>query len=110
MFGLSSASVMSSMWASAQSSFTDLLGEFSRMKSLTLSLKLTSEGHHGGLAFGCIHSVSSNVQLLTWVMHVVGLHFGFVLCLLFSLYGGSGGRVVGVMWSCCSGYMWDMMG
>src|SRR5260370_26167658 len=82
------------------------------MNSFILSLKSTSDGLHGGLAFGKALSVSSSVCLLTWVMHVMYFDFGFILCLFVSvsLYGCTGGGEVGVIWSHCSGYAQDMMG
>src|SRR5258707_14306348 len=92
---LSSSSVMSSRWPSAHISFTDFPDMFSRMKSLTLSSRSTSDGLHGGSAFGVMHSVSSKILALTQVMQVVNLVLGFFLHLFDLLNGGSGG-VVGV--------------
>ena len=99
----SSSSVMNSRWTSAHSSFTDSLGRFLGVKIFILSSRLTLDGLHGGSAFRVIHSISSNILWLTCVMHVMYLAFGFVLYLLDSSKGGSGGGVASCGWALWSG-------
>ena len=65
------------------------------MISFTLSSRSTSEGLHEGSAFGMIRSVSSSILLLTRVMQVVNLAFGFVLYLLDVSNGVVVGRQAG---------------
>ena len=80
------------------------------MKIFTLSSRSTSDGLQGGLAFGVMRSVSSSICLLTHVMQVVNLFFGFDLYLLDLLYGGNGGGETGVGCVLWSGYMQHVMG
>ncbi len=80
------------------SSFMDFPDKFSGMNTLILLSRSTSDGLHGGSAFGIICSVSSSILWLTHVMQVVYLVFRFVLYLLDMLKGGNGGGVMG--WGC----------
>src|SRR5258707_8053676 len=106
----SSSSVVNSRWVLAHSSFLDCLVQFAGMKSFTLSCRSTSDGLHGGLAFGKVHSVSSRIWLLTCVMQVVNLILRFVLYLLGSINGGKGGGDAGVGCVLWSGNTQQMIG
>src|SRR5260221_62033 len=81
----------------ASSSVLSIL-HISLLKPLILLSRSTSDGLHGGSAFGIICSVSSSILWLTHVMQVVYLVFRFVLYLLDMLKGGNGGGVMG--WGC----------
>src|SRR5260370_14276523 len=87
----SSNSVMSSMCGFAHSSFTEVPAMLSRVNIFTLSKRSSSDGCHSGSAFGMMHSVSSVILLLMWVMHMENFILGLSLYLFKSSNGGSGG-------------------
>src|SRR5260370_16349737 len=95
---------MSSIWALAHSSFTEVPSRLPGVKIFTLSMRSSLDGLHGSSASGRIRSVSLMILLLMRVMHVVSFSFGLDLYLFESLNGGSGGGEAGGLWFRCFGF------